>query len=28
MIIINSKISGKTYVGGKINEKLITKSFS
>ena len=28
LIIINSKISGKTYMGGKINEKLITKSFS
>ncbi len=28
VIIINSKISGKTYMGGKINEKLITKSFS
>ena len=28
VIIINSKKSGKTYVGGKINEKLITKSFS
>ena len=28
VIIINSKNSGKTYVGGKINEKLITKSFS
>ncbi len=28
LIIINSKISGKTYMGGEINEKLITKSFS
>ena len=28
LIIINSKISGKTYIGGEINEKLITKSFS
>ena len=28
LIIINSKISGKTYKGGKLNEKLITKSFS
>ncbi len=28
LIIINSKISGKTYKGGKINDKLLTKSFS
>ena len=28
LIIVNSKFSGKTYKGGKINEKLITKSFS
>jgi len=28
LIIVNSKNSGKTYIGGKINEKLITKSFS
>ncbi len=28
LIIVNSRISGKTYKGGKINEKLITKSFS
>ena len=28
LIIINSKVSGKTYKGGRINEKLVTKSFS
>ena len=28
LIIINSKNSGKTFMGGEINEKLITKSFS
>ena len=28
LIIVNSKTSGKTYMGGEINEKLITKSFS
>ena len=28
LIIVNSRISGKTYMGGEINEKLVTKSFS
>ena len=28
LIILNSLISGKTYMGGEINEKLVTKSFS
>ena len=28
LIIVNSGISGKTYMGGEINEKLVTKSFS
>ena len=28
LIILNSLISGKTYMGGEINEKLITRSFS
>ena len=28
LIIVNSGISGKTYLGGEINEKLVTKSFS